>query len=163
MSRFRLGVPVAPGPPRGYLRGIARAPCRARSQNLLDQLLFSAVVPGEFGRQSVETGLGTLALGCAETLLNLVELFAKPVVFPGEVGNTAAHLRREHRKGREADILLQREMRGQHVAELGEQALRVYSLDEAELCFRQVLELAESVPGCADEACLVDAPVIISR
>ena len=45
----------------------------------------------------------------------------------------------------------------------GEKALRIYSLDEAELRFRQVIELIERVPGCADDAFFVDTLLNVSR
>lgn len=45
----------------------------------------------------------------------------------------------------------------------GEQALRVYSLDEAELRLRQVIDLIAAVPGCADDAFLIDSLLNVSR
>lgn len=45
----------------------------------------------------------------------------------------------------------------------GEKALRMYSLDEAALRFRQVIELIEKVPGCANDVFLVDTLLNISR
>lgn len=45
----------------------------------------------------------------------------------------------------------------------GEKALRMYSLDEAELRFRQVIELIEKVPGCANDVFLVDTLLNVSR
>jgi len=45
----------------------------------------------------------------------------------------------------------------------GEKALRMYSLDEAELRFRQVIELIEKVPGCANDLFLVDTLLNVSR
>ncbi len=45
----------------------------------------------------------------------------------------------------------------------GEKALRMYSLDEAELRFRQVIELIEKVPGCANDVFLVDTLLNASR
>jgi len=45
----------------------------------------------------------------------------------------------------------------------GEKALRMYSLDEAALRFRQVIELIEKVPGCANDVFLVDTLLNVSR
>ena len=45
----------------------------------------------------------------------------------------------------------------QYLARAGEKSLRVYSLEEADRRWRQVMELIESVPGCADDAFLADA------
>ncbi len=45
----------------------------------------------------------------------------------------------------------------------GEKALRMYSLDEAALRFRQVIELIEKVPGCASDLFLVDTLLNVSR
>ena len=45
----------------------------------------------------------------------------------------------------------------------GEKALRMYSLDEAELRFRQVIELIEKVPGCANDVFFVDTLLNVSR
>jgi len=45
----------------------------------------------------------------------------------------------------------------------GEKALRMYSLDEAALRFRQVIELIEKVPGCANHVFLVDTLLNVSR
>ena len=50
-----------------------------------------------------------------------------------------------------------------YMALAGEKALGVYSLDEAELRFRQVLELIDNVPGCADDALLADVLLNVSR
>ena len=50
-----------------------------------------------------------------------------------------------------------------YMALAGEKALGVYSLDEAELRFRQVLELIDNVPGCADDAFLADVLLNVSR
>ena len=50
-----------------------------------------------------------------------------------------------------------------YMALAGERALGVYSLDEAGLRFRQVLELIEAVPGCADDAFLADVLLNVSR
>jgi len=45
----------------------------------------------------------------------------------------------------------------------GEKALRMYSLDEAALRFRQVIELIEKVPGCANDLFLVDTLLNVTR
>jgi hypothetical protein len=45
----------------------------------------------------------------------------------------------------------------------GEKALRMYSLDEAALRFRQVIELVDKVPGCANDVFLVDTLLNVSR
>ena len=50
-----------------------------------------------------------------------------------------------------------------YMALAGERALGLYSLDEAGLRFRQVLELIEAVPGCADDAFLADVLLHVSR
>ncbi len=50
-----------------------------------------------------------------------------------------------------------------YMALAGEKSLTVYSLEEAELRFRQTLELIEKVPGCADDAFLVDVLLDIAR
>ena len=51
----------------------------------------------------------------------------------------------------------------QYMRMAGEKALRLYSLDEAELRFRQVIELIENVPGCADDAFFVDSLLNVCR
>ncbi|MCH8112785.1 MAG: AAA family ATPase [Proteobacteria bacterium] len=51
----------------------------------------------------------------------------------------------------------------QYIRMAGEKALRLYSLDEAELRFRQVVELIENVPGCADDAFFADSLLNICR
>ncbi len=50
-----------------------------------------------------------------------------------------------------------------YMALAGEQSLAVYSLEEAELRFRQVLELIEKVPGCADDAFHADVLLKLAR
>ena len=50
-----------------------------------------------------------------------------------------------------------------YMAEAGAKSLRVYSLDEAELRLRQVLELVERVPGCAEGSFLVDVLLQLAR
>jgi predicted ATPase/class 3 adenylate cyclase len=45
----------------------------------------------------------------------------------------------------------------------GENALRIYSLEEAEADFRQALELIEAEPGCADDAFLADVLLNMAR
>ena len=50
-----------------------------------------------------------------------------------------------------------------YMAFAGERALGVYSLEEAELRFRQVLELMEAVPGCADDSFLADVLLNVAR
>ena len=50
-----------------------------------------------------------------------------------------------------------------YMALAGERSLRVYALEEAELRFRQVLDLIETVPGCADEGFLVDVLLNVAR
>ncbi len=45
----------------------------------------------------------------------------------------------------------------------GEKALRMYSLDEAAFRFRQVIELIENVPNCANDVFLVDTLLNVSR
>ena len=50
-----------------------------------------------------------------------------------------------------------------YMALAGEKSLQVYSLEEAELHFRQVVELSEAVPGCADDAFLVDVLLNLAR
>ncbi|MDP6812206.1 MAG: AAA family ATPase [Alphaproteobacteria bacterium] len=50
-----------------------------------------------------------------------------------------------------------------YMAQAGEKSLRVYSLDEAELRLRQVVELIEKVPGCADDAFLIDVLLNLGR
>ena len=42
-------------------------------------------------------------------------------------------------------------------------ACAFYALEEAELRFRQVLDLIETVPGCADEGFLVDVLLNVAR
>jgi transcriptional regulator with AAA-type ATPase domain/tetratricopeptide (TPR) repeat protein len=49
------------------------------------------------------------------------------------------------------------EKAARYLALAGEKSLRVYSLEEAHHCFRQVLELLETVPGRIDEDLLADA------
>jgi DNA-binding NtrC family response regulator/tetratricopeptide (TPR) repeat protein len=44
-----------------------------------------------------------------------------------------------------------------YLALAGEKSLRVYSLEEADRRFREVVERVETVPGCADEGFLADA------
>ena len=51
----------------------------------------------------------------------------------------------------------------QYMRMAGEKVLRLYSLDEAELRFRQVIELIENVPGCADDAFFVDSLLNVCR
>lgn len=50
-----------------------------------------------------------------------------------------------------------------YMALAGEQSLAVYSLEEAELRFRQVLELIDKVPGCADDAFHADVLLKLAR
>ncbi|MDP6563884.1 MAG: hypothetical protein QF578_03590 [Alphaproteobacteria bacterium] len=50
-----------------------------------------------------------------------------------------------------------------YMAQAGEKRLKVYSLDEAEVRLRQVVELIEKVPGCADDAFLVDVLLNLAR
>jgi tetratricopeptide (TPR) repeat protein len=50
-----------------------------------------------------------------------------------------------------------------YMAQAGESSLRVYSLDEAELRLRQVVELIEKVPDCADDAFLIDVLLNLAR
>ncbi|MBL6945649.1 MAG: AAA family ATPase [Rhodospirillales bacterium] len=50
-----------------------------------------------------------------------------------------------------------------YMAQAGEKSLRVYSLDEAELRLRQVVELIEKVPGCADDVFLTDVLLNVGR
>ncbi len=51
----------------------------------------------------------------------------------------------------------------QYMRMAGEKALRLYSLDEAELRFRQVVDLIETVPGCADDTFFVDSLLNVCR
>ena len=50
-----------------------------------------------------------------------------------------------------------------HLKRLGEQCLRVYSLDEADQAFHQALELGESYPGCLDESDVADIVLFLAR
>jgi class 3 adenylate cyclase/tetratricopeptide (TPR) repeat protein len=50
-----------------------------------------------------------------------------------------------------------------YMALAGEKSLRVYSLDEALLRFRQVVELREAVPECANDAFLTDVILSLAR
>lgn len=50
-----------------------------------------------------------------------------------------------------------------YMALAGARSLQVYSLDEAGLRFRRVIELVEEVPGCADDAFLADVLMKMAR
>lgn len=50
-----------------------------------------------------------------------------------------------------------------YMAAAAEKALRVYSLDEAELRLRQVIELIDAQPDCADDAFLADVLLMMGR
>jgi class 3 adenylate cyclase/tetratricopeptide (TPR) repeat protein len=72
----------------------------------------------------------------------------------GEIAETLAHHYGQTPRAEKAVL---------YMAQAGESSLRVYSLDEAELRLRQVVELIEKVPDCADDAFLVDVLLNLAR
>lgn len=78
--------------------------------------------------------------------------------------------RNEHRLGEVAEILAHHygktsraEKAVRYMAEAGEKSLMVYSLDEAYVRLRQVVELVEEVPDAADDAFFVDVLLNFAR
>ena len=78
--------------------------------------------------------------------------------------------RNEHRLGEIAETLAHHygktpraEKAVRYMAEAGEKSLMVYSLDEAYLRLRQVVELVEEVPDAADDAFFVDVLLNLAR
>ncbi len=72
----------------------------------------------------------------------------------GEITDTLAHHYGQTPRTEKAVV---------YMAQAGEKSLRVYSLDEADLRLRQVVELIEKVPGCADDAFLADVLLNLAR
>jgi tetratricopeptide (TPR) repeat protein len=78
----------------------------------------------------------------------------KHAEYPEEAGDLLAH---HWSRTARADKAVK------YLALAGENALRIYSLEEAERNFRQALDLIEANPGCADDALLADLLLSIAR